>query len=434
MTTVHPTASNDEPAWFVGFDWGSEKHRIALFDRTGNLIGRRDVAHSAAAYAELGDWLLRTTQASPAEIAVAIETTHGPVVDALIDRGFRVYAINPKQLDRFRDRYSVAGAKDDTRDADTLGRSLRTDPEAFRALSPDNPLIVQLREASRTAAELTRDLGRLTNQLRDLLWRYYPQMLALDDNLAAPWLLELWQHAPTPAKGARLHKETIARILKTHRIRRLDADQVRTVLREPPLPSAPGVTEAATGHIRLLLPRIRLLNSQIKAVHTEIDALCQQLAGPQTIDPGGEPGESVPGQSIEQRDVAILHSVPGVGRIVGATLLAEASEPLRRRDYHAIRTLAGQAPVTKRSGKSCFVQRRLACNKRLANAMYHWARVAVMCDPRSKQRYAALRARGCSHGRTLRSVADRLLKLLCTLLQRQVSFDPNHNAKQAAAG
>jgi transposase len=434
MTTVHPTASNDEPAWFVGFDWGSEKHRIALFDRAGNLIGRRDVAHSAAAYAELGDWLLRTTQASPAEIAVAIETTHGPVVDALIDRGFRVYAINPKQLDRFRDRYSVAGAKDDTRDADTLGRSLRTDPEAFRALSPDNPLIVQLREASRTAAELTRDLGRLTNQLRDLLWRYYPQMLALDDNLAAPWLLELWQHAPTPAKGARLHKETIARILKTHRIRRLDADQVRTVLREPPLPSAPGVTEAATGHIRLLLPRIRLLNSQIKAVHTEIDALCQQLAGPQTIDPGGEPGESVPGQSIEQRDVAILHSVPGVGRIVGATLLAEASEPLRRRDYHAIRTLAGQAPVTKRSGKSCFVQRRLACNKRLANAMYHWARVAVMCDPRSKQRYAALRARGCSHGRTLRSVADRLLKLLCTLLQRQVSFDPNHNAKQAAAG
>jgi transposase len=430
MTTVHPTASNDEPAWFVGFDWGSEKHRIALFDRTGNLIGRRDVAHSAAAYAELGDWLLRTTQASPAAIAVAIETTHGPVVDALIDRGFRVYAINPKQLDRFRDRYSVAGAKDDTRDADTLGRSLRTDPEAFRALSPDNPLIVQLREASRTAAELTRDLGRLTNQLRDLLWRYYPQMLALDDNLAAPWLLELWQHAPTPAKGARLHKETIARILKTHRIRRLDADQVRTVLREPPLPSAPGVTEAATGHIRLLLPRIRLLNSQIKAVHTEIDALCQQLAGPQTI----EPGESVPGQSIEQRDVAILHSVPGVGRIVGATLLAEASEPLRRRDYHAIRTLAGQAPVTKRSGKSCFVQRRLACNKRLANAMYHWARVAVMCDPRSKQRYAALRARGCSHGRTLRSVADRLLKLLCTLLQRQVSFDPNHNAKQAAAG
>jgi len=48
---------------------------------------------------------------------VAIEVPHGPVVDALIDRGFVVYAINPKQLDRLRDRFSVAGAKDDRRDA-----------------------------------------------------------------------------------------------------------------------------------------------------------------------------------------------------------------------------------------------------------------------------------------------------------------------------
>ncbi len=429
MTTKPPIPPDDEPMWFVGFDWGSEKHRVALFDRAGELIERRDAAHSATSYAACGDWLLRATQASPHEIAVAIETSHGPVVDALIDRGFRVYAINPKQLDRFRDRYSVAGAKDDTRDADTLGRSLRTDRPAFRPLTPNDPLIVRLREATRTASELTRSLGRLTNQMRDLLWRYDPQMLALDDNLAANWLLELWQQAPTPAKGARLHKETIGRRLKAHRIRRLDADQVRAILKQPPLPSAPGVTEAAVQHIRLLLPQIRLLNRQIRENNEQIDALCAELAGPQVI----APGESVPGQSIEQRDVAILHSVPGVGRIVSATLLAEASEPPRRRDYHAIRTLAGQAPVTRRSGKSCFVQRRLACNKRLATAMYHWGRVAVVHDRTSRKRYAALRARGCSHGRALRRVVDRLLKLVCTLLQRQVLFDPAHNTQDAAA-
>ena len=93
MTTQRPVPPDDEPHWFVGFDWGSEKHRVALFDRLGKLIERRDVAHSATAYAELGDWLLRTTGAAPAEIAVAIETTHGPVVDALIDRGFPMRCI-----------------------------------------------------------------------------------------------------------------------------------------------------------------------------------------------------------------------------------------------------------------------------------------------------------------------------------------------------
>ena len=429
MTAEPTTPPAAAIAWFVGVDWGSETHRVSLFDRDGKLVARRDVAHSGRGYGELGDWLLRITGATPAEIGVAIETSHGPVVDALIDRGFRVHAINPKQLDRFRDRYSVAGAKDDTRDADTLGRSLRTDRTAFRHLSPANPLIVQLREASRVASELMTERGRLTNRLREQLWRYHPQMLQLDDDLAATWVLELWQQAPTPAKAARLHRQTIARILTTHRIRRLDADQVRAILRQPPLPSAPGVVEAATEHIRMLLPRVRLLNSQIKAVHARIDALCETLAGPPVI----APGESVPGQSVAQRDVAILHSVPGIGRIVLATLLAEAPEPLRRRDYHAIRALAGAAPVTRRSGKSCLVQRRLACNKRLANAAYHWARVAVQHDLVSRQRYAALRARGHSHGRALRTVVDRLLKLTCTLLQRQVLFDPAHRASSLAA-
>jgi transposase len=431
MATDQTIPTDTAPAWFVGFDWGSEQHRVALFDHAGTLIDRRSVAHSAEAYASLADWLLHTTAAEPTAIAVAIETTHGPAVDALIDRGFRVFSINPKQLDRFRDRYSLAGAKDDTRDADTLGRSLRTDPQAFRRLSPDNPLIVQLREATHIAAGLTKDRGRLTSQLRDLLWRYYPQMLQLSDDIGDPWLRAIWQLAPTPQKGARLHKQTIARILQEHRIRRIDADAVRAILQQPPLPAAPGVVQAAVNHIRLLLPRLRLIDAQIKETHATIDALTAQLAGPQVT----EPGETVPGQSVEQRDVTILHSLPGIGRIVGATLLGEASAPLQRRDYHALRCLAGQAPVTKQSGKTRFVQRRLACNKRLAQAMYYWGRAVIACDAISKQRYAALRARGCSHGRALRSVVDRLLRLLCVLLERQTLFDRDHaaSAQPAAA-
>ena len=89
--------------------------------------------------------------------------------------------------------------------------------------------------------------------------------------------------------------------------------------------------------------------------------------------------------------------------------------------------------MTRRSGKSCIVLRRLACNKRLERALYHWARVAARCDPASRQRYAALRQRGHSHGRALRTVGDRLLLLACTLLQRQVLFDPNYKRPDLAA-
>ncbi|MFX5785548.1 transposase, partial [Acinetobacter baumannii] len=75
------------------------------------------------------------------------------------------------------------------------------------------------------------------------------------------------------------------------------------------------------------------------------------------------------------------------------------------------RSLTGVAPVTRSSGKSHLVVRRLACHPRLANAMYHWARVATQRDQISRAKYQALRARGHSHGRALRSVGDRLLNV-----------------------
>jgi hypothetical protein len=40
-----------------------------------------------------------------------------------------------------------------------------------------------------------------------------------------------------------------------------------------------------------------------------------------------------------------------------------------------------RSPVTKRSGKSRIVTRRIACNPRLSKALYHWARVAVQLTP-----------------------------------------------------
>ena len=118
-------------------------------------------------------------------------------------------------------------------------------------------------------------------------------------------------------------------------------------------------------------------------------------------------------------DAAILASLPGVGTGTLATLLTEAAGPLGRRDYAALRTLSGVAPVTKRSGKTCLVVMRHAAQVRLRQAVFHWARVAVLNDPKCRGRYEALSARGHSYGRALRGVADRLLGVACVLLQRQ---------------
>jgi transposase len=409
----------EERNGFVGVDWASEIHQVRLSDAKGRKVGEKSFAHGGAGLADMAAWILSLTQTAADQVFVAIEVPHGPVVESLMERGFRVHSINPKQLDRFRDRFSLAGAKDDSCDAAALADALRTDPRCFRLLAPLDPAIIERREWSRMAEELRDERNRLGNRVRDQLWRYYPQLLDLTDDVADNWFLDLWKLVPTPDKAGRIREDTIARFLKRHRIRRLDAAQVLDRLQQPAIRVAPGTTEAAMAHVNALSKRLELVNRQLAEAEHQLDQRTERLAKPAV---GPEADE--PRQSQGQRDVTILRSLPGVGRIVLATLLAEAWNALQRRDYHALRCLCGVAPVTKRSGKSKIIERRPAAHHRLANAVYHWARVAVQHDPKSRAKYAALRQRGHGHARALRSVADRLLAVACAMLDNHQLFDP----------
>ena len=413
----------DERKWYVGVDWGSESHLVFLADDVGHKVGKKTFKHGGEGLAEMATWLMATSGASePSQINVAIEVPHGPVVETLMERGFKVHAINPKQMDRFRDRFTLAGAKDDSRDGEVMSSALRTDAHCFRLLALADPVVVELREWSRIAEDLGAERNRLTNRFREQLWRYFPAILELEADLASEWLLDLWETVPTPHKAVRIRDTTIAKLLKRHRVRRFDAAQLLGVLRAPPVRVAAGTAEAASAHIATLIARIRLVNRQLKQAHQKLDVLTARLVPTEEAEPG----------QTKQHDVEILASLPGVGRGILATLLAEASDALQRRDYTALRSLTGVAPVTKRSGKSCIVVRRYACHGRLANAMYHWARVAVQHDPTSRSKYAALRSRGHTHARALRSVADRLLNVTCAMLKSGTTFDTSIKAKQTA--
>jgi transposase len=422
----------EQAKFYAGVDWASEKHDVWLTDGTGKRLGYKIFPHSGEGLSQMCAWLMATAKAEAGEIAVGIEVPHGPVVETLLERGFAVYAINPKQLDRFRDRFTMSGAKDDSRDAETVASSLRTDTRAFRKLALADPLVIELREWSRITEDLTAERTRLANRMREQLWRYYPQMLQVESDVAAPWLLDLWEAVPTPEKAAKVRESTIAKLLKANRIRKIGAAEVLAGLRAEPVRVAPGATEAAVAHVRLAVARLRLIASQLEHAKAELDRLLGLLAEPSPSASTEATPETAPGQKAGQRDAVILNSLPGVGRITLAALLAEGWDAVQRRDYAALRALCGVAPVTKRSGKQRVVIRRHACHPRLGNALYHWARVASQCDPVCKAKYEALRQRGHSHGRALRSVADRLLNITCSMLRSRTLYNPVFASEKTA--
>src|SRR5947209_2959584 len=227
-TTIHPERE-DQPLpydCFVGIDWGSQQHQVSVLDRDRRRVGERVVDHDGASLARLADWLWTLSAGQPQRVAVAIEVPRGAMVEGLVERGFHVFALNPKQLDRFRDRHSVAGAKDDRRDAFVLADSVRTDQPSFRRVHLEEPQLLLLRELSRAEETLLEAFRRSANRLREQLHRFYPQMLQLCSAADEPWLWGLITLAPTPAHAMLLSEEQVQRGLKAHRIRRITATPV----------------------------------------------------------------------------------------------------------------------------------------------------------------------------------------------------------------
>jgi transposase len=203
----------------------------------------------------------------------------------------------------------------------------------------------------------------------------------------------------------------------------LAADEVWTQVRTADFVPAPGVVAGVSVRLDGLIEQVRVTQAQRQRCVKEIERVLEAMTGREAADEGPR----------EHRDVEILASLPGVGRQITATMLAEAAQPLAERDYDTLRTNAGTAPVTKRSGKRYrLVQMRRACNQRLREAAYHWGRNSLRWDPPSRAYYERLRRAGQTHGRALRSVMDRWFRILIAMLKHRTLYDPTRFSSSVA--
>ena len=200
--------------WLLGIDWGSEAHELCLLDardrsagRGRSRIPRRRCTKRCSGSA--------SRPAPPRGDRHRDRDAARRVGRYLHRAGFCVFALNPKQLDRFRDRFTAAGAKDDQRDAHVLADALRTDRRAFRRVRPDDPLIIQLREVTRLREDLQEEERRLANRVREQLYRVDAAWLTLSPAADEPWLWALLAEAPDPgglgAAPAPAHRGRAAR-------------------------------------------------------------------------------------------------------------------------------------------------------------------------------------------------------------------------------
>ena len=316
------------------------------------------VAGIARLHAMIGEQLGEDADEDDAgQVAIGIETDRGPWVEALIAAGYTVFAVNPLQASRYRERHGVSGAKSDAADAHVLADMVRTDSHQLRPVAGDSALAEAVKVVTRTHKTLIWERTRCTQRLRHALREYFPAALEAFEDLDAPDTLELLAKAPDPASAARLTTAQISAALK--RARRRDiaakAQRIQAVLRAAHLGQPDVVTAAYAVSVRALVAILGTLNEQVKTLQGQVEAYF-----------GRHP------------DAEILLSQPGLGAVLGARVLAEfGDDPGRYTSAKARKNYAGTSPITRASGKKKIVTARYVHNDRLIDALMAQAFAAL---------------------------------------------------------
>jgi transposase len=408
---------------FCGIDWAEDHHDVALVDHDGKLIAKRRISDDAAGFALLLELFAETADSADEQIPVAIETSRGLLVACLRATGRDVFAINPLAVSRYRDRHSVARKKSDAGDALVLAHILRTDMAAHRPLPADSELAQAIAVLARAQQDAVWERTCAHNKLRSLLREYYPAILAAfadkRDGLLRPEARAVLAAAPTPAAGAKLTKTQLRALLKRAGRQRgleVEADRIHAALRAPRLRQLPMV-ENAFGRQALALLRL-------------LDAACtnaEELASEASTHFDQHP------------DAEIITSLPGLGSLTGARVLAEIGDDRSRfANARALKAYAGAAPVTRASGKSLTVMHRRVKNQRLASVGYLWAFAALTASPGARAHYDRRKAAGDRHVAAQRNLFNRMLGILHHCLATGTKYDeraafPTADTSPAAA-
>jgi hypothetical protein len=392
---------------FLGDDWAEAHHDIELQDEQGRVLKRRRLPEGVAGLTQLHELIADHLADSdePESVLVGIETDRGGWVHALVAAGYTIYAINPKQAARYRERLTTSGAKSDPGDAHVLAEIVRKDREHHRVVAGDSEQAEVVKALARTHQTMIWTRQRQANQLRSMLREFYPAAHeAFGDDLAGRDALAVLAIAPTPAAGRALSRSRLVSVLrKAGRQRNLQAraEEIATVLRAEHLELSEALTEAYGISLRSLVAVLTTMVAQAAVLEGEVERCFGQ-----------------------HPDAEIITSQPGLGVVLGARVLAEFGDDKDRyADTKARRNYAGTSPITKTSGKQRVVLARYARNKRLADALHQQAFSALTTSPGARAFYDHHRARGATHHQALRALSNRLVGILDGCLRHRVVYD-----------
>jgi transposase len=385
----------------VGIDAAKEVHWATAVGDDGKVQLSRRVENTAEDIGRLvGE--LRTLEG---ERLIGIDLYGGiaTLISAmLLEAGERLVHVPGLAVNRARQGGVAGQVKSDPKDARVIADQIRLRPDDFRPVVFQDETLAELRLLVGRRGDLVTDQTRRVSRMRYLLNTIHPDLeRVLDLTNAGPLIL-------------------LTRFVTAAEIRNAKPKPIARFLRGKGTHGADGLAEkayaAAQAHPDIILPAeavtaalIREMAEEALACRNRIAAIDRKLAEIVHAHPEG----------------ALIRSLPGMGVVLTAELLAEAGDLSRFRSSAALASAAGLAPVLRQSGKASRLQRPGYANNRLKRVFYQSA-FCSLADPLSKTFYERKRREGKRHHQAIIALARRRVDVLHAILQSRKPFSRDH--------
>ncbi len=393
---------DEEMAAYAGLDWGDQQHAVQLQPAGGGPVEQIDLAQRPDV---LHAWVAeRRRRFDGRPVGIAIEQRRGAVVHALMQYEFLVlYPVNPKALARYREAFHPSGAKDDPTDAALLLDLVQTHRAQLRPWRPETVAARKLQLLCEQRRKLVQHRVALTNRLTSLLKQYFPQALDWVGTLDSRQGCDFLRKWPTLAAVQRARPTTMRRFYQQHNCRRAAVidDRLAQIATAQPLTTDPAIVDTLSLAVQTYATQLRTL---LDAIRTFDAAIATVFA--------------------DHPDHDLFVSLPGAGPVCAPRLAAAfGTDRTRWQAASALQTHAGIAPVTVRSGKTCWVHHRFACPKFLKQTFHEYAGQSIRFSTWARRYYDQQRGRGNSHHAALRALAFKWIRILFRCWQDRTPYD-----------
>lgn len=385
--------------FYLGIDIGKNTHVASLMDEKAKVIFK---AHSFSNTSDGAATLLDKIAPYAADLEIGMEATGHywlSLYSFLVENNFVVHVINPIQTDGWRRGTEIRKRKTDIIDSVLIADFIRYGDFFETSLTDEDTM--SLRNLSRFRNYLVGSIGDLKRKTICVLDQIFPEYHHAFSDIFGKTSKELLLQLNSPSDYEDVTSEQLEKLLSQVTLKGYASQKFKDV--SALAKSSFGITfcvDSFSFQLKLLIEQINFIEKQVTDVESQMSELVEKLK-------------------------TQITTIPGIGNILGATILGEVGDINRFSSGAKLVAYAGIDASVSQSGEYESTNNHMS--KRgspyLRKALFRAAFVASNSDPVFKAYYQKKRMEGKHHNVAVGAVARKLCYTIFSVVKNNVPYE-----------